>query len=358
MAQTLNFNNVPVSLLDISEVAILNNKRKNLDNFLLDTFFPRKQINTTGNILLGDIETETPIAPFVAPCVEGRIIDSQGTAKVSSINPAYLKPRDVVTPCKTYEQNLFNMLSDSKVISTNMSLQDQLIFSQIYKQQRLRESIDNRIRLMAAELLTTGKMICRSDDYPEQIIDFGRDPTANFVPLLPWSSATATPLQDINNMMTLYSDLTTTSVKYVLTTSKVWNALVKHQDFNDAFVKPIIGFAQPLQQMLAGDPMVAQFRGYLPSTTIPVWTYDASYTVKGIKKRLIPDTFFGLYGDTNGVQVTCPVEHFAAGGQPLQYFDFMWLDEGIGKLNITCESAPMLIPSNKNMFVGGTGFAV
>jgi hypothetical protein len=206
--------------------------------------------------------------------------------------------------------------------------------------------------------LTTGKCIIRSDDYPENIVDYGRDVNATFTPATPWSAATgATPVQDINTMLTRFNDLTGQGATTVLTSTKVFNTLLEHQDFNDTFVKPFAGINVPYVQTFQAVPG-AQFRGYLPGGSIAIWTYDATYTLGGVKKRFIPETFFGVIGGGAGFVVHSQIQNLDAGMQPLEYFDYMWKQPDPSALFMICESSPLVVPGNANMTVGGVGFVV
>jgi Phage major capsid protein E len=360
MAFITNFNNVAVELPNVQDIVVLNQKLNPIDSWLLDTFFPRRVNFDKDYINLGDIETEEPLAPFVAPCVEGRPISSQGTANVTTIRPAYLKPKESITPCTIYNSSIFNVLKEAGVIASGggqLSQSDQLVLDSFEKQARLRRSVDNRKRLMASELLTTGKIRIISDDQPLIEVDFGRSATAAFVPATGWHLPASTPVQDINNMLELSYNLTGSPATHVLTTTKVWNALLKNQDFNDTFVKPFAGIAVPYIQTMNPNPTAAQFRGYLPGGNVAIWTYDATYKNGGVLKRFIPDTFFGVISAGGGGTLAhCAIQNLDAFGQPLEYFDSMWKQPDPSAIFMMCESSPMVIPSNKNMMVGGSGF--
>ncbi len=359
----IKYSGLPADMLDIGDIVVINQKLNKVDPWLLDTFFSGRRAFERDYIVLGDLETATPLAPYVAPHVEGRPILERGTANVTTIKPAYLKPKAVITPCQVYDSRLFEALKTAGIIANaggRVSDGDRLVLDQFAKQKRLRDSIDNRVKLMAAELLTTGKLVVRSDDQPEFTVDYGRDPSATFAPALPWTDPLSTPVQDINDMLELSYDLNMSGATHVLTTTKVWNALVKHQDFNDTFVKPFAGINVPYTQTMQANPSQAQFRGYLPGGTVAIWTYDAKYDLNGVQTSFLPVDFFGIINapQGRGFLAHCAIQHLEAYGQPLEYFDYQWVNKDPSAIFMISESSPMVVPASANMTVGGVGFVV
>jgi hypothetical protein len=359
MAITTTLNKLPISLLDVSDVTMLHERYYKTDNWLIDTFFSKTRLVNNTTVQLGEIETEEPLAPFVSPCIEGRLITQIGAAKVTSVKPAYLKPKEIITPCSLENSELFDILRESGIISNRNTMQDRWRTAQFQKMANLRTSIDNRLTLMAAENLITGKNIIESSDYVRDVIDFGRDVNATFTPATPWNvSTTATPVQDINNMVVRFNDLTGQAPSIALTTTSVWNALVKHNDFNDTYVKPYAGITVPFPATVMANYNQAKYMGSLPGTDIQIWVYDAKYKENGIFKRFIPASYFGLIGGGQGTTAFCQIQDPEAGDVAVKYFDKIWNNPDPAGIHLMCQSSPLIIPSNKNMAVGGTGFII
>ena len=358
MAYTTTIDKVSVDLLDIQDVVMLHQRFHKMDNWLVNTFFSKERLVNGKTVNLGEIETEEPLAPFVSPCIEGRLITQVGAAKVTSVNPSYLKPKGILTPCTLENTKLFNILRESNVISNRDTMQDRMRAAQFEVTQMLRTSIDNRITLMCAENLMTGKNIIESSDVPREVIDFGRDANATFVPTIPWNVVNSIPVQDINNMIVRFNDLTGQAPSLILTTTSVWNALVKHNDFNDTYIKPYAGINVPYPAIMLENYNVPKLMGTMPGTSIQIWTYDAKYKSNGVFKRFIPESYFGLIGGGPGTIAYCQIQDPLASYRPMKYFDKMWYNNDPAGEHLMCQSSPLVIPSNKNMAVGGVGFIV
>jgi hypothetical protein len=63
-----------------------------------------------------------------------------------------------------------------------------------------------------------------------------------------------------------------------------------------------------------------------------------------------------LISDTNGSVAHCKIKNMLANGVAQQYFDRQWYCEDPSGIMLMTESAPLVIPSNKNGVVCGTGF--
>lgn len=359
MAYTTNIDGLSVDLLNIDDVVMLHQRFHKYDNWLVDTFFNKTKLVYGTTVNLGEVETQEPLAPFVSPCIEGRLITQIGAARVTSVSASYLKPKMAITPCSLENDKLFDVIKSAGLIGRNNSMQDRMIASQFQAQATLKASIDNRLTLMAAENLITGKNIIESQDFVRQVVDFGRDINATFTPLVPWSLNAATPVQDIFNMVVRFNDLTGQAPSLILTTTSVWNALVKHNDFNDTYVKPYAGISVPYPAMVMENYNMPKLMGKLPGTSIEIWTYDAKYKdSNGVFKRFIPESYFGMIGGGSGTIAYCQIQDSKAGYQPMKYFYKMWENEDPAHTFMTCVSSPLVIPSNKNMAVGGVGFIV
>lgn len=356
MPQSFEINGAPLELLDVNELALIHSNYAPMDTWLLDKLFPRRKSFTTNTVPLAELETEVDIAPLVAPQVPGKPFDRTTAIKVNHVPPAYLKPKNQVTPATSWDTALLARLRDSGIISTGsnqLSTSEQYMIAQIETQKRNHDSIDNRKILMAAELVTTGQIILESDDYNKNVVSFDRDPSLAFTPAIAWDQAGATPVEDIEAMAQLILDNDGGDAKMILTTGKVWAVLEKNADFKAKFVTPFAGISVPYRPELNASRS-AKFKGYLGD--IEIWTYDATYKHKGQTKRFIPVDYFGLVADTNGYVTQCKIENIHANGLALEYFDRQWYEEDPSGIMLLTESAPLVVPSNKNGISGGTGF--
>ncbi|MHA3082134.1 major capsid protein [Acinetobacter sp. ANC 5383] len=357
MAQNFDVSGAPLELLDVGELAMMHRAYKPVDTWLLDTFFPRRfAFNNKKQVPIAELDIHSDIAPLVAPKYAGKAFDPTTAIQVGFVDPAYLKPKNQVAPQEAYDIALLARLRDAGVISTGsnqLSLQEQYMYAQLEVMKRNRDSIDNFKVLMAAEYLTTGIITLESDLYEKNVVSYGRDASMHFTPATPWDQTGAKPVTDIETMMQLMIDGFSGTPKKILTTNKVYGYLSKNDEFKDRFTKPYTGINAPFAgQLNVSDG--AQYKGLLD--TIEIWTYDATYRTKAGTQRIIPDDFFAIIADTDGVIAHCAIQNIEANGMASDYFDSQWLQKDPSAIQLMSESAPLIVPSNKNGVCGGTGF--
>lgn len=358
---TFNYNGLPVDLIGDFELTLLNNKeRDGGGSWLVDTFFPRKMVTSEKQLALGTLNMTTPLAPYVSPCVEGRPVRANGNMAVDFIKFAYVKPKMALEPCKAVDSAILNQLRNGGMtISQRMTDAEALQIDQLQKTALMQKMIDNRVQKMAAEVFTTGKVTVISDDHPLYEADFGRAPAATFLPATPWSNPASTPVQDIETMANLSFDLTGNYGKVLVMRTKVWKALVKHNDFNDVFIKPYSGIKNILENTTFNtSDNQANFKLKLDNG-MEVWTYDGFYTdATGTRQFYLPDNYCGLVSSTDGVRAFGKIEDIDANFEGYEYYAKTWKQPDPSLLFLMLQSAPMVVPGHANMVIGGNGFVV
>ena len=357
MPQSFTIDGAPLELLGVDELALIHSNYEPMDTWLLDKLFPRRKSFTTNVVPIAELETESDIAPLVAPQIPGKPFDRNTAIQVSHVKPAYLKPKNQVTTSNSFDLALVRKLREAKILATGsqaLSDQEKLILAQIETIQRNRNSIDNRKVLMAAEYLTTGQMVLESDDYKRNVVSYGRDPSLSYNPTIAWDQANATPYKDIKAMAQRLVDTGAGTAKVLLTSSKNWGYLKADPEFQAEYIKPNEGINIPFEQTM-GIGESAVFRGTFDN--IEVWTYDATYVRDGVRTRYIPSGYVGLIADVSGFVAQCQIKHLEAAGQPLDYFDVQWQEKDPSAIQVLTESAPLPVPSNKNGVCGGTAFS-
>jgi hypothetical protein len=360
---TFNYRGLPVDLIGDFELTLLNNReRDGGGSWLIDTFFARKKITSENVLALGSLNMTVPLAPYVSPCVEGRPVRASGTGSVDFIKFAYVKPKMAIEPCKSVDSVLLNQLRDGGMtISQRMSQSEAIQIDQLQKTALMKRMLDSRVQQMAAEVFTTGKVIVMSDDHPLYEADFGRSPAANFVPAIPWNLATSTPVQDIETMSNLSFDLTGNYGRILVMRTKVWKSLVKHNDFNDTYVKPYSGIRNPLEGTVFNkSDNQANFKLKLDDKNgngLEVWTYDGFYTDStGTRKFFLPDNYCGLVSSTDGIRAFGKIEDIDANYEGYEYYAKTWKQADPSLLFVMLQAAPMVVPAGANMVIGGNGF--
>jgi hypothetical protein len=356
MSQTFTFKNAPVELLDVPQLVLLTDTTQKVDTWLMDRFFPQRVSYTKKEVPVGELNTATPLAPFVTPTTAGRQIKVGESGNVKFVKPAYLKPMMTVMPSEVQNTALIARLRQFGVIATgsnSLTDADLLLIDQAQKALYLRQSIENRKLLIARDVLLYGKTTFASADFPMYEVDYERNPACNFTPLIKWGQAGATPVKDMQSMIDLSVEHSGTSPNMALTTSKVFNTLIKDAEFKEKFIAPYAGISVPITPTFdqADKP---QFRGTVDN--IEIWTYDVKHSMEGVAERFIPEDFFGLVSDANGWIAHCALQNVEAFGQALEFYLSQWQEKNPSSIQLLAESSPLAVPNNKNGLVGGRGF--
>lgn len=357
MSQSFTFQNAPVELLDVPQLVLLTDTTQKVDTWLMDRFFPQRVSYTKTEVPVGELNTATPLAPFVTPTAAGRQIKVGESGNVKFVKPAYLKPMMTVMPSDVQNTALITQLRKFGVIATGsnrLSDADLLLIDQAQKALYLRQSIENRKLLIARDVLLYGKTTFASADFPMYQVDYERNAACTFAPLIKWGQVGATPVKDIQTMIDLSVEHSGTSPNMALTTSKVYNTLIKDPEFKEKFIAPYAGISVPLTPTFDQIDK-PQFRGTVDN--IEIWTYDVQHSIGGgTPERFIPEDFFGLISDANGWIAHCAIQNVEAFGQALEFYLSQWQEKNPSSIQMLAESSPLAIPNNKNGLVGGRGF--
>ena len=118
MSVTFDINGAPVELLEVGQLVLLHDKQKQVDTFLLDRFFPNRMSFARKDVPVGEIDTVTPLAPYVSPGVAARQIKTGDSGNVKFVKPAYLKPQMSITPADVFDTVLITKLRQAGVLAT------------------------------------------------------------------------------------------------------------------------------------------------------------------------------------------------------------------------------------------------
>ncbi|MCL5769312.1 major capsid protein [Acinetobacter sp. ANC5681] len=356
MSTSFTFQNAPVELLDIPQLVLLTDTTKKVDTWLMDRFFPQRVSYSKKEVPVGELNTATPLAPFVSPNVAGRQINIAESGKVGFVKPAYLKPMVTIVPSDVQDSALVSQLRRYGIVATGsnrLSDAELLLIDQAQKAIYLRQSIENRKLLIARDVLLYGKTTFASADFPSYTVDYNRDAACNFAPLVKWNLANATPVQDMQSMINISVEYAGVAPNLALTSSKVFNALIQNDEFKEKFIKPYASISVPITPTF-DDPAKPQFRGTVDN--VQIWTYDGTHNMNGSVERFIPEDFFGMISDANGWMAHCAIQNIDAFGQALEFFLTQWQEKNPSSIQMLAESSPLAVPNNKNGLVGGRGF--
>jgi len=136
--------------------------------FLLNAFFPDTVLFDDEYITFDIKKSKRKLAPFVSPCTQGKPNTQQGTT-TKSFKPPYVKPKDMVKPCKSVRRAAGEAIGGE----LTQSERNDIALAEVLADHATQ--IDTRMEWQAAKVLSDGKFTVSGEDVPEQEIDYGRN---------------------------------------------------------------------------------------------------------------------------------------------------------------------------------------
>ena len=137
--------------------------------YWLDLLFPNEISSTEEYIDFEKIpRAGRKLAPFVVPMAQGRPIYEE-SGRVARFRPAYMKPSDPVTPNRALTRRVGALFDPTQVTP---QVRYEAIKADIVAFHRT--AIERRWEWLAAKAVIDGKVLIDGDDYPAQLVDFGR----------------------------------------------------------------------------------------------------------------------------------------------------------------------------------------
>lgn len=318
--------------------------------YWLDNHFGRQIAFTTEQVMFDEIETIRQIAPFVSPVVQGRVMRSEGySTKV--FRPAYSKPKHIIDPNRMFARQAGEDLGGDTSPEARWNA---AIVQNITEE---RQQLQRLWNWMAAMAVIHGKVTVAGEDYPTQVVDFGRhaDLTRVLQGTTRWGEADADPLADIAALRTRSA---------LLSGSTITRLTMGLEAFDRFFAD------EKVQKMLKGDIRVTtsdsvlsafgstdqpfEYRGVLQGANgqgrLEVYTYNEQYEDRNRQTVDImsPYDVVGTGGGIQGVRCFGAIRDKRAGLQALPIFPKSWDQEDPSVSYTMSQSAPLMVPANTN----------
>lgn len=318
--------------------------------YWLDNFFGRTINFTTEEILFDRVTAQRRLAPFVSPVVQGRVMRKQGYQTLS-FRPAYTKPKHVVDPNRTFARLAGEALGGSQTPAQrwNAAVAENL--------REERDAIQRLWNWMAAMAVIHGEVTVAGEDYPTQVVNFGRD--AGLTNILAgtarWGEADQDVLGDIKDMRTLAfvkGGAPITRLTMGLDAFDLFFAdadvkkLLEGKDVSRVSDSSMSAFGSP------GAPF--EYRGVLQGANgqgrVEVFTYNEQYEDEAGVTQPFMDSYdvIGTGGALNGTRCYGAIRDKRAGLQALSLFPKMWDQEDPSVTYTMTQSAPLMVPGNPN----------
>jgi hypothetical protein len=263
-------------------------KNMPVSTFLRDTFFPKFETFDTEKVELDVRKGGYIVAPFVAPLVNGILMERQGYT-TKEYAPPTIAPKRVLDP------KILQKTIPGENTHTLMSPEERQQYYIEQDMQEMDDAISRSEELMIAQVLTTGKINAKgyySEDltkYVDIIIDYGFTQKEVLMDAAKWDQATSTKYADLKRAVTAvrkagYNPTT------IVVGDTAWELLQKDADFMARLdnTRINLGMIAPEVRTQNGNGLV--YLGDLTELGIQLWAYYAWYKdVDGTVKRFIPD---------------------------------------------------------------------
>lgn len=312
-------------------------------NFLLDTFFPLTQTETTEEIHFDTIVRTRRLAPFVSPLVEGKIVASQGYT-TNTFKPAYVKDKRVWDGNRALKRSAGEQIGGSLTPMQRMQailafeLQDQVFMLQ------------RRMEWMAAQVLRTGSVTVVGDLYPSVSVSFGRDGalTITLSGGARWGQSGVDPLDLLADWALLILKKVGAMGNIVVMDVDAWKVFRSSTSVVNRLVNQ-----RTLGQMptLAQDAVTATGATYMGSIDqFQIYVYSDWYIDdNNVEQPMLPSgTVLMGSSQMQGVRAYGAIRDEEAGYQAVPYFPKSWVEKDPAVRFLLMQSAPLPVPTRPN----------
>ena len=291
------------------------------------------------------------LAPFVAPMAQGRPIYEEG-GRVARFKPAYIKPSDPVTPNRIMRRRPGALLGPDS--NTPMARYD-AIKADIIAYHRV--AVERRWEWLAARAVIDGKVTIEGDDYPTQLVDFGR--AAGHTVVLGngarWGDSGVSIFDSIQGFVDLMHAAQFGGAPNRLTIgTDVWKVMRRNEEVMKEMDTTRRGTDVDIKTGLlpAGE---ARFVGNL-GPTLDVWVYNDYYTSgNSVVPFMSPKDVVFTGPNVEGHRCYGIIQDLRAQFQAMPVFPCNYVTTGDTVIEqILTQSAPLMVPVNPNATLKAT----
>lgn len=318
-------------------------------NPLFLTLFFRRTVNfSTEEVMLDKITGKTPIAAYVSPIVEGRVLRNRG-GETRVLRPGYVKPKHEFN----YQQAVDRMPGEDPAQLNDPLYRRLRILTDNLKQEE--RAIVQVEEMQAVRAVLNGKYMMTGDQFEPVEVDFGRSESNNIIQALEkrWSQQdpeTFDPTHDID----MYCDYASGLINIAVMDGKVWRLLNGFKLFREK-LDTRRGSNSQLETAVKDLGAVVSFKGYYGDLAIIV--AKTSYVSgDGTEERYLPEGALVL-GNTEAGGIRCygaiqDAEALAEGIVSASRYPKHWLTTGDPAREFTMtQSSPLMVLPDPDEFV-------
>ncbi|MDP1490301.1 major capsid protein [Klebsiella pneumoniae] len=314
----------------------------------LELFFRRTINFHSQEVMLDKITGKTPIAAYVSPVVEGKVLRNRG-GETRVLRPGYVKPKHEVN----YQQAVERLPGEDPAQLNDPAYRRLRIITDNLKQEE--QAIVQVEEMQAVSAVLYGKYTMEGEQFNTVEVDFGRSAANNITQEedRKWSAQnveTFDPTHDID----LYSDQASGVVNIAVMDGKVWKMLNGFKLFREK-LDTCRGSSAQLETALKDLGDVVSFKGYYGDLAIVV-AKTAYVADDGTETRYLPEGTLVL-GNTEADGIRCygaieDAQALSEGIVTSVRYPKHWLTVGDPAREFTMtQSAPLMVLPDPDQFV-------
>lgn len=287
------------------------------------------------------------LAPFVAPTAQGKVMKELG-ASVKRFAPAYVKPKMVFNPNRALKRRPGEPYGGTL---SPQARRDAIVADM------MREQLEMHVRRqewMAAQAVLTGKVTVSGENYPTQVVDFGRAANQQLVLTggATWAVANDATVNVVNDLETWASRILESSgyaATDVVMGLTAWGVFSKKQAVKEALDTNYRGSEASLNIFNPTDGAAVQYRGMIGPFRI--WTYNDLYEDDtGATQPLMDQKSICMLNPAGleGVRAFGAILDPEAGYQAVEIFPSNWIERDPAGEFFMTQSAPLMVPARPN----------
>lgn len=290
------------------------------------------------------------LAPFVTPLSQGKPIYSRRSV-ISRVKPAYIKPKDPVSPDRVMKRKPGEMLAPTPM---SPEQRRQAILADIAVQHN--EAIDRSFEWLAAKAVIDGKVVIGDDLMPEREVDFNRN-ASNTIALAGaarWDQVGVDLLSNIEDWRTLCRRAEFGGRTNRLTVGPdAWDVMRKNEAIKELMDRNFRGRDGNLRTGLSADAEIEYVGSLGPD--LDVYVYSDYYEVDGVVTPFLDPKDVVLTGPgMTGYRCFGAIQDPHAQYQSFEKFPRHFMqDDPAGEFLMT-QSAPLMVPVNPNVTLKAT----
>lgn len=317
-------------------------------SYWLDNFFGRQITFDSEEIMFDKVIGQRRLAPFVSPVVQGRVMRTRGY-ETRTFRPAYTKPKHIVDPNRVFSRMAGEALGGSLSPDArwNAAVAENL--------REERNAIQRLWNWMAAMATIHGEVTVAGEDYPTQVVSFGRDAGLSLALAgdARWGEASADPLGDIADLRKLSFEKSGSPITRLTMGLDAFDLFFEDQKVKDLLKTELGAVPRTSDSQLSalGSPgQPYEYRGILQGANgqgrLEIYTYNEQYEDEAGTTQSVMSSYdvVGTGPGLQGVRCFGAIRDKRAGLQATPIFPKMWDQEDPSVTYTMTQSAPLMVP--------------